>query len=246
MPEVPARERVVDPLRHRAHDLQLDLTGRRRSRGRREPLAGHLLPAEPEVLCHVRDGRPLDANGRVVPAEPAACRMSAGVEAVARLRREVDPADEGDAVVDHDRLLVVAVHRTLACVEAALDAGLPGEGVAHLRDVLPRRAEERQGRAGPGQDADVDALGEVREQMPQHHRALAPLEREVGGEEPAGEVNVRPGRVELPGDRRKRLGAVDQDVDRVPGRAAVDRPRPNPTASASSACSQPSRRRRRR
>ena len=47
--------------------------------------------------------------------------MLAQVVPVAGLVREVDPADEGDPVVDDDRLLVVAVNRPLARIELALD-----------------------------------------------------------------------------------------------------------------------------
>src|SRR5206468_2030500 len=96
-----------------------------------------------EMLGHVGDGWTLDPSGRVVPADGAACRVIAGVEAVAGLRREVDSANEGDAIIDHDRLLVVTVQGPFLRVEAALEPGLHGEGVAHTRDLAPRGPEQR-------------------------------------------------------------------------------------------------------
>jgi hypothetical protein len=52
------------------------------------------------------------------------------VEAVACQRGEVETADIGDAVVDDNELLVVAVHRALARVELHVDARAPRELVA--------------------------------------------------------------------------------------------------------------------
>ena len=54
-----------------------------------------------------------------MPADRAAGRVIAGVEPIAGLRREVDSADEGDAIIDHDRLLMVTVQRAFLRVEAA-------------------------------------------------------------------------------------------------------------------------------
>ena len=167
------------------------------------------------MLGHVGDGRTLDPSGRVVPADGAACRMLAGVEAIAGLRREVDSADEGDAIIDHDRLLVVTVQRAFLRVEAALDPGLLGEGVAHPRDLAPRRPEQRQRRSGPHEQADVDALRKFGEQVPQHDGPLTAAERKVRREEPAGDVYVRAGGLQLARDHRQRLAPVDQDVDRI-------------------------------
>ena len=51
----------------------------------------------------------LDPHRRVVPADAAARAVARRVVGVAAVDREVDPADVGDPVVDHDRLLVVAM-----------------------------------------------------------------------------------------------------------------------------------------
>jgi hypothetical protein len=58
--------------------------------------------------------------------------MAAVVEAIAGFRGQVDSADEGDAVVDHDRLLVVAVHRPLLRIERAANLCPAAEVLAHL------------------------------------------------------------------------------------------------------------------
>ena len=90
-------------------------------------------------------------SSRAASCQPtvAARRVVASVETVARLRRQVDAADERDPVVDHDRLLVVAVHRPLLGIERALDARVCGQPLAHLPHVAARRAEERERRARP-------------------------------------------------------------------------------------------------
>src|SRR5207244_1375221 len=115
------------------HHLQLDVARGIGSGNRRKRLAGDLLPAHAEVLGDVRDGRSLDARGCVVPADGAAGRVLADVEAVALLPSEVDAADEGNAIVDHDRLLMVAVQGPLFRVDAALDPSLLRKLVAHPR-----------------------------------------------------------------------------------------------------------------
>ena len=178
------------------------------------------------MLSHVGDRRPLDARAGVVPADVRARRVVVPVEAVARLGGEVDPADERDAVVDDDRLLVVAMHRPLLRVERALDLRLAHEAIAHLPHVLARGTEERQRCACPHQHANVDALRQLGEQVAEHDRLALPLEREVGREVPARQVDVRLRGAQRLRDRRQRLRAVDEDLDRVPGarRRAFIRP----------------------
>ena len=95
-------------------------------------------------------------------------RMVVPVETVARFGGEVDPADERDAVVDDDRLLVVAVHRPLLRVERALDlrvarradraspARLSARGGRAARVRLPTPARERR-RAPPAHRAGCGA-----------------------------------------------------------------------------------------
>ena len=121
-PELAARQRVVDLLRHRADELRrASIRAPRAAAARSSALARHLVPAQREVRPDVGDERPFDAQRRVVPAELAARGMLGRVPAVAGERRQVDPADVRDPVVDDDRLLVVTVHRPLAVVERHAD-----------------------------------------------------------------------------------------------------------------------------
>ena len=107
-------------------------------------------------------------------------------------RRQVDPADEGDPVVDDDRLLVVAVQRPLVRVERALDRACRRRGgLASLRTVA--RDGRKSGSGAPAQASTRTStpLGQLCEQVAQDQRVVAAREREVGREVPAGEVDVR-------------------------------------------------------
>ena len=144
--------------------------------------------------------------------------MVVRVEPVARLRGEVDPADERDAVVDDDRLLVMAVHRPLLRVESALNLRVLGQPVAHRRDISPRGAEERKRRPGPDEHAHVEPLGQFGEEVPKDERvAITALERERRSEVPPGDVDVRLRAAQRVDHRRQRLRAVDQNLDAVAG-----------------------------
>jgi len=57
--------------------------------------------------------------------------MIAVVEAIASQRCQIDASHERDLTVDYHELLVVAVHRALANVERALNAGSTDELVTH-------------------------------------------------------------------------------------------------------------------
>ncbi len=89
------------------------------------------------MLGDVCDGGAFDANRDVVPADAAARRMLLAVVGISSVQREVDAADERDAVVDDDRLLVVAVHEADARVELAVDLVPAAEP---LDDIPARRA----------------------------------------------------------------------------------------------------------
>ena len=174
------------------------------------------MPTGPEVLRDVADRGPRDVGAHVVPAERGAGAMGARVEAVPRLRGQVDAADEGDAVIDDDRLLVVAVQRALARIQRAADPRTADQVVAHRPDGPARGREDRQRRPRPGEHADVDPIGGLRQQVAQDHRLGAPRERELRREEPAGDVDVGPGALDLGRDPRKGLRAVDENLDLVP------------------------------
>jgi hypothetical protein len=153
--------------------------------------------------------------------------MLARVEAVARECRQVDPAHERRLVVDDDKLLVMAVEGTLARVERHRDPRPARQLVARLPYFSAVRVEQRERRAGPGENAHVDALGSLREQLAQRGTFL--LEAECGIEVPPGEVDVRAGRPDRLGDPRQRFPTVDEGLDAAT-RARRERCRLGPTA----------------
>ena len=106
----PRRTAWYVPCRKRPHDLRLDVAGFvPGGRTAREELSRRSVPAQPEVLRDVCNSRPLDAHGGVVPADPAPRHVRRRIPGIAAVERQVDPADERNSIVDHDRLLVVAV-----------------------------------------------------------------------------------------------------------------------------------------
>ena len=166
-------------------------------------IAADLAPPEPEVRADVGDDRAFEPEARVVPAEPVARRMDAVIESLPAERRQVDAADERNAVVDDHELLVVAVHGALLRVERHRDSRPGDELVAHLPYLAAVGMEERQRRARPREDPHVDALGRIGEQRAQPGPACA--HAEVGREEPAGELHVPLRRRDLLGDAGKRV-----------------------------------------
>ncbi len=126
----------------------------------------------------------------VVPACLRARGMVARVIAVAVLRGHVDSTDEGDPVVDHDRLLVMAVHGPFSGVERAADACFR-ERLPDLAHVPPGRPEQWKRRTGPQEYAHVDAVGELREEVAEDSRLALSREGEIGRYVPAGQINVR-------------------------------------------------------
>ena len=153
-----------------------------------------------------------------MPAEPLPRGVLAHVEAVAGEGGQVDAAHEGHAVVDHDQLLVVAVHRPLPRVERHRDPRPADELVAHAAHLATVGMEERQRRTGPREHANVAPAGRVREQLAQ--RRASPAHAEAGAEEPAREVDVRARARDLGGHARQRLGAVDEQLEPVAARGS--------------------------
>ena len=210
--------------RDRPHDLRLDVTDLVGHVGSRQELTPRPVPAETEVLVDVRDGRTLDPNGRVVPPDSSPRDMRRRVPRVAAVEGEVDAADEGDSPVDHDHLLVVAVREPGAAVRVRLDPRVPRERVEHLAHLPLGGLEHRNGSTLPGEDAYVDPLSQLGEQVAHHHRLLLSREMELGGEEPARQMDVRLRARELRGDRGERFRAVHEHVEPVPwprGKASV-------------------------
>ena len=137
-----------------------------------------------------------------------------------------------------DRLLVVAVHRPFLRVERALDPRAGRKLVAHRPHARARRTEERQRGARPREHAHVDALRQLGEQIAEHDGLAVAHEREVGREVPAGQVDVRASRPQRLRDRRQRLRAVDEHLERIARRGGGS-PAAQPPAGGSSARSQP-------
>ena len=92
--------RVVHVLGDRPHDLHRVLAGGAAGRRAVQLLAGHLAPAQREVVVDVGDRGAAQARADVVPAEAPPGRVVARVEPVAGVVGHVDPADERELAVD--------------------------------------------------------------------------------------------------------------------------------------------------
>ena len=227
-PVLAVGDRVVHAVRDRPHDLD-GVTAGGWGRGRPvELLAGQLPPAEREVILDVGERGSAQARADVVPAEPAPRRMVARVEPVAGVVGHVDAADERDFAVDDHRLFVMAVERVLARIDLAADPRAADQVVDALAHLLARRVKRRHRRARPHEHPDVDPLGRLGQQLAEHPRPLAPDELEVRRDVPPGDVDVVPGVLDRVRDRRERLRAVDEHVERAAGarRWIARRPRP--------------------
>ena len=161
-----------------------------------------------------------------MPPDVAARLVCGRVEAVARVRRQVDAADERDPVVDDDELLVVTVERTLPGVRGELDLRAEGQCMPDAVDVPAIGMEERQRRAGPHQHPHGDALGQSGEQAAELDAFRPAGEGEVRRDVPAREMDMRPGAPELGGEPRQRLGPIDEHLQRasLPRRWVAGRP----------------------
>lgn len=174
------------------------------------------MPAHPEVLGNISDRGAFESRAGIVPAHARTRRMPIGVEAITRLRGEVDPADERHAVIDDDRLLVMAMHRPLFRIERALDLGGCGQLLSNPPHLTSGGTEERKGSTGPDQHPDLDAFGQFREEIPKDYVLAVALECEIRRKVPARQMNVRARSSELLRDRRQGLLAVDENVNRIP------------------------------
>ena len=112
------------------------------------------------------------------------------VEPISRLAREVDPTDEGDAIVDDDRLLVVAVKWPLLRIETALDARSTSEIGLHRSHIASRRTEERKRRPRPRENSHIHAFSKPRQKISQDYLLAVTHEHELRREVPARDVNV--------------------------------------------------------
>ena len=141
--------------------------------------------------------------------------MVLGIPSVAMEVGQVDATDERDAIIDHDRLLVVAVHRPLPGVERALDAAARHQLIANLSSIATPGPQHGQRRTGPDQDPNGKAGGDVGEQLPQDRRRLVSREGKVWREVPPRDMDVRPGCRDGHGDRLECVGPIDQHLEGV-------------------------------
>ena len=119
-------------------------------------------------------------------------------------------------VVDDHELLVMAVHRALPRIGGDVHARMASEAAQLGLDVAACRTEDRQGRPGPGEHADVDPLTELAQQLLERESRPFPFEPEVRREEPAGEQDALARLPHGSHHGRQRVGAVDEDLDLVP------------------------------
>ncbi len=124
------------------------------------------------MLLDVRDSRTLDTNRRVVPADATARDVCRRVVRVATVQRQIDSPDEGHPAIDHDRLLVMAVHETRAPVGPSVDLRMPGQRIEHLPHVPMRRLEQGNRRSLPRKHTHVDPLRQRSEEVAHDHRLL--------------------------------------------------------------------------
>ena len=141
--------------------------------------------------------------------------MLLAVVGVSTVEREVDAPDEGDAIVDHDRLLVMAVHEPDAGVELAVDPVSKIEPLDHPPNLSAGRTEDRYRSATPDEHAHVDPLGQLGEQVSHDRGLVASRELELRGEEAAGEMDVGLRSCQLVCDHGQERRSVDEDLDGV-------------------------------
>ena len=174
----------------------------------------------------VGDDRSAQFDHAIVPAEPASRRMRGVVVPVAGQCGHVDAADEGDLVVDHDDLLVVAVQGPLPGVEHTREPAVSTELVSRRLRHLPRRLEDGDRRSGPHQQPDGHPLGEPGQEVPEGWAVRVAGEPEVRAGVPAGDVDVGSGRIKGCGHCGQSCRAVDMNDRRIaaPGGKVIARP----------------------
>ncbi len=196
------------------------------------------------MLRDIGDCGTFDAHRDVVPADDSSRRVLLAVVGIPSVEREVDASDEGEAIVDHDGLLVMAVHEANAGVELAVDPVSQVEPLDHLPNLSSGRAEDRDRSAAPDQHAHVDPLGQLGKQVSHDRGIVAARELELRREEAAGEMDVRLRSRQLLCDLRQERGSVDENFHGVslpnrctpaspPGSVGCERVLPSDLAQAS-------------
>jgi len=110
----------------------------------------------------------------------------------------------------------MAVHRPFVRIKCALDLRPGAQLLPHPSHLAPGGTEEWKGSAGPDQHANIEALGQFREEIPQHYVLAVALEREIRRKVPPRQMNVGARSSEFFRDRWQGLLTVDENVDRIP------------------------------
>ncbi len=154
----------------------------------------------------------------VVPVAARAEGVRPHVPAVGVERGHVDAADEGDAAIDDERLLVLAVTEALALVQPRAYLGVgPHEHLSRLFDVAI--GELAGDGARPDQDAHVDLIGLARYQGEKGVRAALTVARIIGVVGGPDHAHVR--RHEPRGHEDRFLGVLHRLVHRAHGVLSV-------------------------
>ena len=164
--EVAVRDRVVDVLGDGADDLDIELAGRS-ARGRPvERLAGDFVPAHPEVLGDVaappapRFAQRRRASPRCHAPGGRSCRSGRRIPRSGRCRRRRRRESSTTIVFSWWQCIGRSFESSPHWIRVFVVSC-----VAHRAHVAARRAKERQRRARPDQDAHVDPLGQLGEQV---------------------------------------------------------------------------------
>ena len=165
---------------------------------------------------YVGDRWPFDPRADVVPSDSCPRGVLTRVEAISVFRGQVDASHECHPVVDHDRLLVVAMEGTLTGVERTMNVRSAAEFVSHVTNRASRRSESRQRGTRPSKHSDVNPLRQFREHVAQDRWGGAIAAKgEVGLKLPTGKPYVRPGSCDLIRNPRQRLFPINQDLERT-------------------------------
>ena len=125
------------------------------------------MPAHRKILRDILHRGPRDPCRDIMPADRSPRRVVLGIPSVAMEVGQVDATDERDAIIDHDRLLMVAMHRPLPGVERTLNAAARHQLIANLSSIATPGPQHGQRRTGPDQHPNGKAGADVGEQLPE-------------------------------------------------------------------------------
>ena len=172
-PELPARHRRVDALGNGADDLDRAAAGMPAASGRAR--GARRSPRRQRMRkCAATSATAGPSRRAATSCQPSVARAMwwwlSNRSPPSRLRSM--PPTIRDAVVDHDRLLVVAVHAGARVASRAYRTRVPRQSSSMpLRTVARVGRKSGSGAPRPREHADVDTLRELGEQVAEHDRA---------------------------------------------------------------------------